>query len=171
MSKESLINEKFGRLIVLGEIIKRDASRKRVSWDCVCDCGNTVEVRGDNLESGHTESCGCLHKEISGKRMKTSNPALIKHGEAKSRLYKTWKDMQYRCKNSNATGYKYYGGRGIQVCLEWKNDFTVFREFALANGYENDLTIDRIDNDGDYEPYNCQFITQSENTRKRFKMF
>lgn len=93
----------------------------------------------------------------------------VKHGEAKppTRLYKIWLGIKQRCYNSKNPDYCFYGGRGIKVCDEWKNSYIAFRDFALSHGYKDNLTIDRIDNDGNYEPDNCQFLTKSEQTQKR----
>ena len=90
-----------------------------------------------------------------------------KHGESKTRLHRIWKGMKERCTNSKHKQFKDYGGRGITICPEWTNDYTVFRDWALNNGYKENLTIDRIENDGNYEPNNCQWITRTENNRSR----
>lgn len=92
-----------------------------------------------------------------------------KHGESKIRLYRTWQQMKTRCYDSKSQGYKYCGGRGIKVCPEWKNNYIAFRDFALSHGYKDNLTIDRKDNNGNYEPSNCQFITRAENVAKANK--
>ncbi len=90
-----------------------------------------------------------------------------KHGGTGTRLYKTWKKMNERCYNKNEIGYKHWGGRGIVICDEWRNDFAAFMKWAKSNGYSNDLQIDRVNNDGNYEPSNCRFVTQVENKRNR----
>ena len=124
---------------------------------CRCDCGTTATTLGADLRKGKTVSCGCYRLECV-KRPK-------KHGETKTRVYRTWKAMRRRCRNPKATGYKNYGGRGISVCAEWES-FTVFRDWALANGYRDDLSIERINVDGNYEPANCTWanaVTQAGN--------
>ena len=126
-------------------------------WKCLCDCGKTTIVTGSNLSMGKTKSCGCLHKP---------------HGESKpgkSRLYKIWSCIQQRCEYPGHKAFPRYGGRGITICAEWRRDFPAFRFWALSHGYRDDLTIDRIDNDGNYEPGNCQWLTRAENTRKAQK--
>ena len=115
----------------------------------------------DNLTSGKSSSCGCLQKEMQSRRKMT-------HGESKSRLYAIWQQMKNRCMNSHTTYYEYYGGRGISVCNDWLNSYPAFREWALSTGYNDNLTIDRINIDGDYNPSNCRWVTsvaQASNRR------
>ena len=130
-------------------------------WKCRCECGTEKDVYQKHLLSGASTSCGCYNAEDSSKRMKENNPAVVKHGMWQSRLYGIWCGMKYRCENKNGTKYNCYGGRGISVCDEWK-DFNAFKEWALSNGYDDTLTLDRIDTDGNYEPSNCRFITIQE---------
>lgn len=156
-----LKGKKFGKLTALYNSNKRTSAGGMI-WVCLCMCGCLIEVRGSHLETGNTKSCGCLRRE--------REPA-YKHGEAnpQTRLYHIWAHMKKRCSWFNGKPYKYYGGRGIKVCNEWNNNFIAFKTWALANGYQENLTIDRINNDGNYEPNNCQWITKSENTKKRNK--
>ena len=160
-----LKGKRFGRLTALYNSDKRSSAGGMI-WMCLCICGSFIEVRGSHLETGNTKSCGCLRID-SQKRTK------YKHGEARrnleTRLYRIWHHMKIRCYSLKNQAYKYYGGRGIQVCDEWKNDFIPFRSWALANGYQENLTIDRINNEGNYEPNNCQWLTKSENTKKQNK--
>ena len=172
-SNNDLIGQKFYRLLVVekaddyitsnGKIIRR--------WKCKCDCGNEKVIRETELRRGHTRSCGCLQKEIASSLNKT-------HGLSRKcgRLYPLWKSIKYRCYNKKAKEYERYGGRGIKMCDEWRNDFKVFHDWAVANGYKeekadnglNILTIDRIDVNGNYEPSNCRFVTnevQAKNKR------
>lgn len=159
-----LTGMRFGRLTVLGQ---SGRINQRITWLCKCDCGNTVSIMTSHLTTGRNRSCGCLQSE--SRRIRAT-----KHdGRNKdTRLYNVWKTIRQRCNNPNNTSYPNYGGRGIRICDEW-SDFAVFREWALANGYDADAprgkcTIDRIDNDGNYEPSNCRWVdaaTQSRNRR------
>ena len=149
----SLVGQKFGKLTVLN-INKR----KKVYCICKCDCGKITQTRKDSLLNGHTKSCGCLQKDTA-KKLKT------KHNLVKTRIYHIWINMKRRCVSTN----KYYGGRGIKICNEWLSDFMNFYNWAMANGYSDKLTIDRIDVNGNYEPKNCRWVdmkVQSNNTRK-----
>lgn len=150
--------KRFGRLAVLSDSGKR--YRGNILWTCLCDCGKTTKVRTTHLITGKVKSCGCLRNEIAKK-------VFTKHGDAilRTRLYRIWEGMIGRCNNRSMDAFKYYGGRGIKVCSEWLNNYPAFKAWALANGYRDDLTIDRIDSDGDYCPENCRWITKSENCR------
>lgn len=159
MSKiNDLTGKKFGRLTV----IKYYGSNKhgRALWLCQCDCGNTKIVLGNSLNSKLTLSCGCYNKEI----IKKCNS---KHNMAYSKLYKVWQGMKTRCYNKNFMYYCNYGGRGITICDEWKSNFSNFYEWSINNGYEEGLTIDRINNDGNYEPSNCRWVTRAEQNRNK----
>jgi hypothetical protein len=154
-----LTGQKFDKLTV----IKRDCSKNgKALWLCRCDCGNEIIVNSNSLRSGNTHSCGCLQKEI----VKNIGLANKKHGMFGTRLYQIWADMKRRCENKNFEQYHYYGGRGIKVCDEW-NSFLVFQQWANLNGYRDDLTLDRIDPDGDYYPDNCRWATWEEQENNR----
>lgn len=165
-----MTGQRFGRLEVVG---RSENKRKMAMWVCRCDCGNTKVVRGTDLRSGHTQSCGCLHKETVTTHGSTRN-----HGRIRSRLYKVWTSMKSRCYNENHPAYNCYGGRGIIICDEWKDDFQTFFDWAMANGYDEnarrgDCTIDRIDVDGNYCPENCRWVdmkVQANNKRKHKKL-
>lgn len=155
-----LTGHKYGRLTPL-KMVERNSSNK-VQWLCLCDCGNTVKVTTGHLRSGHTKSCGCYNIDSSVESSTT-------HNGKGTRLYEIWEGMKKRCNNPNSKYYHLYGGRGICVCDEWQNDFSAFRDWAMANGYEDNLTIDRMEVDGNYEPSNCRWATRKEqnnNTRR-----
>lgn len=156
-----MTNRRFGRLIAIERIGERKRG-KNPRWFCKCDCGNLTIATSNNLRYGNTKSCGCLRKEISCKN------GIRTHQKSKTRLYRIWVDMRRRCENNNRKAYKNYGGAGIKVCDEWKEKFESFYDWAMANGYSDDLSIDRINVFGDYEPDNCRwanFKTQANNKK------
>ena len=155
-----LTGQKFGRLTVLGRVWRLNATK--VYWLCQCDCGKLHVVRGVELTKGVIQSCGCLARELSAKR-------LTKHGMYGSRIYVIWDAMKQRCQNPNHIHFDNYGGRGIVVCDEWLQ-FEPFCEWAMNNGYSDELTIDRINPYGIYEPTNCRWLTLAEQAKnKRLK--
>ena len=164
MRKDDLFGQRFGRLTVTRE--GERTSSGRVRWHCVCDCGNELDVYGPSLKSGNTKSCGCYHSEKARDRLMT-------HGFGsrtnRPRIYSIWCAMKNRCYRPVHKEFSRYGGRGITVCEEWKEDFLSFKRWADASGYSDDLEIDRIDNDKGYSPQNCQWVTRKENSNNRSK--
>ena len=169
---EDLTGRVFGRLTVVERVEDSVApsGRKNVMWKCRCECGNEIVARGSHLRNGSTKSCGCLNREL----VSTLNK---KHGFSGERLYRVWEGIIKRCCNKNDKSYHNYGGRGIKICDEWRFDYIAFREWALANGYDEsapkgECTIDRIDVNGDYKPDNCRFVSmyeQSQNKRNTLR--
>ena len=176
--RKDLIGQKFGRLTVLEDTGKR--KKGRIVWLCRCDCGRETNVMGDNLSRGHTQSCGCLQAEAASRNIKEFRVQCeriklpsYKHGDAPrgnlSRLYRIWAGMKSRCRDANNVSYNYYGQRNIGVCSKWANDYLAFKNWSLANGYQDNLVIHRIDRNGNYDPNNCRWITKSENSKNAQK--
>ena len=172
MKALNLTGQEFGRL----KVIARNGTNQhgKTTWLCRCSCGNNAIVIGSCLTSGHTSSCGCLQKESDAENGRKSRDKVKTHGGHKDRLYRIWASMLDRCRNHKFKQYKDYGGRGIMVCEEW-HDYANFREWACNNGYDENAeyskcTLDRINNNGNYEPSNCRWVdmkTQAHNRRKR----
>lgn len=158
MKKNDLTGRRFGKLVAISSIYDRE--KKLTLWKCQCDCGNICFVRANSLVHGRTNSCGCLRKDSNIKKNTT-------HGLSKTSLYYAWHSMKARCYNANDHNYPRYGKRGITVCDEWKNSFENFRDWAMLNGYKNGLSLDRIDNDGNYCPNNCRWTTTKVQNNNR----
>lgn len=159
--------KKYGRLKPIK--IVGQTKNGHMIWQCKCDCGNIVCISSDSLRKNGTKSCGCLNDEVrkSGNNRRT-------HGGHGTRLYRIWKNMHSRCYNPNTKDYKNY--QKISICDEWLHDFSAFRKWALANGYDDTLSIDRINPYGDYCPANCRWadpVTQANNktTTRKVKIY
>jgi hypothetical protein len=154
---KNLKGQKFGKLTVIEKVEKEKDGNAR--WLCQCECGKQTTVIGISLRRGNTKSCGCWQRKVTGKLS-------LKHSGSKTRLYKIWSHMISRCNNSKSNAYKDYGGRGISICNEWR-EFIPFINWAHNNGYRDDLTIERKDVNGNYEPGNCTWIPNSEQSKNR----
>lgn len=146
-----------GKIFGRWKVIERSYSKNnKIYWLCECSCDkHTIRsVNGSSLKRGLSISCGCLKNEITSARFK-------KHGMTGTRIYNIWKGMRKRCYNPNSNNYHNYGGRGITICNEW-SDFRNFYDWAIENGYQDDLTIERKNNNGNYEPSNCKWATMKE---------
>lgn len=153
----NLAGKKYGRLTV---IQLSHIEKHHKVWLCQCECGNNTLARTGNLNSGSVQSCGCLMKDNMRKVATT-------HSLSRSRIYRIYINMKMRCSKPTEIQFHNYGGRGIKVCEEWKEDFMSFYKWAMANGYNKKLTLDRIDNDGNYEPSNCRWATYEEQCRNK----
>lgn len=157
-AKVELLGAKYGYLTVIKEAGRYHG---KVLWKCQCDCGNTISVSSNALRKSNTKSCGCFRRAL----VTAGNTT---HGQSKrTRLYRTWQGIKTRCLNNNSQSFANYGGRGITICDEWKNDYAAFREWALSSGYKDNLTIERKDCNGNYDPNNCTWILKSEQARNR----
>ncbi len=154
-----LTGRRFGRLVVL-EFTGRKTNGRVPIWQCKCDCGQIKDVESASLVRGNTSSCGCFNKDRVAETHR-------KHGQYTNPMYAVWTQMKARCMNPRHAGFKYYGGRGISVCQRWIDSFSAF--LADMGERPDGLEIDRINNDGNYEPGNCRWATRAQqmmNTRR-----
>lgn len=154
-----LTGQRFGRLTVIKLLDERSKHGEKI-WLCKCDCGNEKKAVSSYLRSGETKSCGCYQKEMASKFNSF-------HHLSKHKLYRKFMKMIARCENPNNPSYKDYGARGITICKEWREDFMKFYEWSINNGYSEDLSIDRIDNDKGYSPDNCRWTTKLRQNNNR----
>lgn len=155
-----LTGRKFGRLTVVS---RSSNIGKKAAWFCKCDCGRETVTTSTHLVSGHTSSCGCYNKEVVSSMKK-------RHGMSRTNIYREWRSMISRCFNRNCTGYDGYGGRGITVFNQWKESFEAYYDYVskLSHFGESGYSLNRIDNDGNYEPGNVEWadrLAQANNKR------
>lgn len=160
--KKMMHGMRFGRLVVVSEA---PSVKGRAMWLCQCDCGQIRTVAGSHLRNGNTTSCGCLQKE----KTIDNNKARSTHGMCRTHIHRIWLHIKDRCGNEKCKSYMNYGGRGITICDEWKDDFQTFYDYVskLPHFEEEGYSIDRINNDGNYEPGNVKWSTTKEQANNK----
>lgn len=159
-----LTGQHFGRLVVVKRV--ENSKDNSAHWLCKCECGNETIVRSYLLRNGHTKSCGCLQADRTSEAHTKHGATRLDCNRSMQRLYRIWTNIKTRTTNHNVKAFKNYGERGVSICDEW-NDFESFKDWSLENGYQDDLTIDRIDVDGNYCPDNCRWVTYKEQNRNK----
>lgn len=159
----NLVGERFGRLVVID---KAESKSRHTRWLCLCDCGNKCIVHGTSLKTGNTTSCGCYKKENAQKLYSS-----VRQND--KGLYAVWNGIKQRCSNPNNKSYHNYGGRGIKMCSQWEQNYEAFYNWAMNLGYEKGLEIDRVDNNGDYCPENCRWVSHyvQANNKRNIKLY
>lgn len=163
--KDNFAGKRFGRWVVKEQVdsSKTNGRKSHRAYLCVCDCGTEKVIPAYSLKHNMTKSCGCLRKE-----------SLTTHNLSNTRLFAIWSEIKYRCNNKECETYKLYHDKGITICEEWENDFQTFYDWSMENGYQSNLTIDRIDNNKGYSPDNCRWTTnkvQMNNQDKSIRIF
>lgn len=168
---QDLTGNRYGKLVVIERA--KNTKDGKAAWICKCDCtGKMVAVRAANLKSGSTRSCGCLMKEsrkIVSEKLSGNKSPRYKHGLSRSRINMIYREMKRRCFSEKLPAFEHYGKRGIVVCDEWlgENGFGNFYKWSMENGYNENLTLDRIDVNGNYEPNNCRWTTMEKQQNNR----